>query len=175
MLLDLINFEKLRRVILHLAVILVVLGLQTLLFSRIHPLGVKPMFVPAVVVAIALFEGGVWGSTLGLMTGILCGLRFSGDIVLFAVLFAVIGFLSGLLSQFLVNRRFFSYYMLCIAAFLLTAFCQMFPFLVYYSTEPLILLRTALLHVLWSLPFPALIYFPIKNIVQRNFKEHHLR
>lgn len=175
MLLDLINFEKLRRVILHLAVILVVLGLQTLLFSRVQPLGVKPMFVPAVVVAIGLFEGGVWGGTLGLVTGILCGMRYSGNLVLFAVLFAVIGFLVGLLSQFFVNKRFFSYYMLCIAAFVLTAFCQMFPLLVYYNAEPRLLLRTALLQVLWSLPFPALIYFPIKNIVQRIFKEHHLR
>jgi len=171
MLLDLINFEKVRRTLLHLAVILVVLGLQTLLFSRIRPLGVTAMFVPAVVVAIGLFEGGAWGGTLGLVTGVLCGLRYSGSVVLFAVLFAAIGFLVGLLSQFFVNKRFFSYYMLCIPAFALTAFCQMFRLLVYYDAAPLALLRTGLLQTLWSLPFPLLIYFPVKNIVQHSLKE----
>ena len=175
MLLDLINFEKLRRALLHLAVILVVLGLQTLLFSRVRIFGVAPMFVPAVAVAIGLFEGGVWGGTLGLVTGVLCGLRYSGDVVLYAVLFAVIGFLAGLLTQFYVNRCFVSYYALCVAAFVLTAFCQLFPLLAFYGAEPFALLRTALLQVLWSLPFPFLIYFPVKNIVQRSRSDRHAR
>lgn len=170
MLLDLINFEKLKRAVLHFVVILVVLALQNLLFSRIRPLGAAAMFVPAVVVAIGLFEDGAWGGLFGLLTGILCGARYSGCLVLFAVLFAAFGFLTGLLTQYFVNKRFFSYYVLCVCAFVITAFCQMFRLLFFRDASPLLLLRTGALQVLWSLPFPVLIYFPVKNIVRRQKK-----
>ena len=167
MLLDLINFEKLKRALLYFAVVIVVLAVQTLLFARVRPLGAAPMFVPAVVTAIALFEGGVWGAVFGLITGVLCALRYSGTLLMFPVLFAVIGFFSGLLAQFLMNRRFFSYFALSVAAFVLTAFCQMFRPLFFLDAPALAVLRVGLLQVLWSLPFPFLIYFPVKNIGRR--------
>ena len=170
MLLDLINFKKLKRVLLYLAVILVVMALQTLLFSRIRPLGAAPMFVPAVVTAIALFEGSAWGAMLGLVTGVLCALRFSGTTFLFPVLFSLIGFFSGLLAQFLMNRRLFSYFALSVAALVLTAFCQMFRPLFLLDAAPLAVLRTAFLQVFWSLPFPFLIYFPVRNIGRSSLK-----
>ncbi len=164
MLLDLINFEKLKRALLYAAVVMVVLALQTLLFSRVRFLGAAPMFVPAVVTAIALFEGGVWGAVFGLAAGILCALRYSGTLVLFPVLFALIGFFSGLLAQFVMNRRFFSYFALSVVAFVLTAFCQMFRPLFFLDAPAADVLRVGALQVLWSLPFPFLIYFPVKNI-----------
>ena len=166
MLLDLISLQKLKRAILYFAVVLVVLGLQNLLFSRIRPLGVAAMFVPAVVVAIGMFENGLWGAMFGLVTGILCGMRYSGCLILFAVLFAAFGFFSGLLSKYFVNRRFFSYCALCFAAFVITAFCQMFRLLFLTDASSLALLRTGALQVLWSMVFPFLIYFPVKNIVR---------
>ena len=167
MLLDLINFEKLKRALLYLAVVLVVMALQTLLFARLRPLGVAAMFVPAVVTAIALFEGGVWGSAFGLVTGVLCALRYSGTVLLFPILFSVIGFFSGLLAQYVMNRRFFSYFALSVAAFVLTAFCQMFRPLFFLGAPAPAVLRVGLFQVLWSLPFPFLIYFPVKNIGRR--------
>jgi len=170
MLLDLINLRKIKRAVLYLAVVLVVLGLQNLLFARIRPLGVAAMFVPAVVVAIGMFEGGLWGAMFGLVTGVLCGMRYSGSLILFAVLFAAFGFFAGLLSKYFVNKRFFSYYALCAAAFIVTAFCQMFRLLFLTDAALLPLLRTGLLQVLWSLVFPVLIYFPVKNIVRHQEK-----
>lgn len=170
MLLDLINFEKLKRALLYFAVVLVVLAVQTLLFARLRPLGAAPMFVPAVVTAIALFEGGVWGAMFGLVTGILCGLHYGDGLVMFAVLFAAIGFFAGMLAEFVMNRRFFSYFALTVAAFVLTAFCQMFRPLFFLDAAPLAVLRTGLFQVLWSLPFPFLIYFPVKNIGKRRAK-----
>jgi hypothetical protein len=167
MLLDLINFGKIKRALLYFAVILVVMALQTLLFARLRILGAAPMFVPAVVTAVALFEGGVWGAAFGLVTGILCALRYSGTVVLFPILFSAIGFFSGTLAQYVMNRRFFSYFALSVAAFVLTAFCQMFRPLFFLDADPLAVLRVGLFQVLWSLPFPFLIYFPVKNIGRR--------
>ena len=170
MLLDLINFEKLKRALLYFAVVIVVLAVQTLLFARVRPLGAAPMFVPAVVTAIALFEGGVWGALFGLVTGILCALRYSGTLVVFPILFAAIGFFSGLLAQFVMNRRFFSYFALSVAAFVLTAFCQMFRPLFFLNAPALAVLDLGLKQVVWSLPFPFLIYFPVKNIGRRRLR-----
>lgn len=170
MILDLINLQKIKRAVLYFAVVLVVLGLQNLLFSRIRPLGVAAMFVPAVVIAIGMFEDGLWGAVFGLITGMLCGIRYHGCLVLFAVLFAAFGFVSGLLSKYFVNKRFFSYYALCLGAFLVTAFCQMFKLLFLTDTSLLSLLRTGGLQVLWSMFFPVLIYFPVKNIVRHQKK-----
>lgn len=170
MLLDLINFEKLKRALLYSAVVMIVMALQTLLFARFRLFGAAPMFVPAVVTAIALFEGGVWGAVFGLITGILCALRYSGTVLLFPLLFSAIGFFSGMLAQFVMNRRFFSYFAMSAAAFALTAFCQMFRPLFFLNAEPLAVLRVGLFQVLWSLPFPFLIYFPVKNIGRRRLK-----
>ena len=170
MLLDLINFEKLKRALLYFAVVAVVLALQTLLFSRLRLLGAAPMFVPAVVTAIALFEGGVWGAVFGIITGVLCGLRYSSRVVTFAVLFAAIGFFSGVLAEYVLNRRFISYFALSAAAFVLTAFCQMFRPLFFLNAPAAHVLLLGLKQVLWSLPFPFLIYFPVKNIGRRRLK-----
>ena len=111
-LLDLINLNKIRRAILYAFAIAVTLWLQTSVFSRIAPLGVKPFFVPVIVVAIGLWEGGVWGGVLGLLTGLYCDLNMTGSTVTFLILFAILGFLSGALADFLINRRFVAYLLL---------------------------------------------------------------
>ena len=79
-------------------------------------------------------------------------------------------FFSGMLAQYVMNRRFFSYFALSAAAFVLTAFCQMFRFLFFLNAPALAVLRVGLFQVLWSLPFPFLIYFPVKNIGRRRIK-----
>jgi hypothetical protein len=40
-----------------------------MVFSKIAFLGVKAMFIPVTIVAIGMFEGGVWGGAFGLCTG----------------------------------------------------------------------------------------------------------
>ena len=169
MLFDLVNLDRIRRFIVYAAIMLVVLLLQTMVFSRIAPLGVKPMFVPAFVVAIGMFEGGVWGGVFGLLTGMLCDSSYHSSVVLFTLLFPIIGFFSGLLAQFFVNKRFFSYIFLSIAALVLTAVCQSFPSLVFMGSAPLPIFRVAFLQVLWSVPFIFAIYLPCRALSQRNF------
>lgn len=67
---DLINKEKIHRVLWCALYMAVTVALQTTVFAHIALFGVHAMFVPAVVVAVGVFEGGTWGAVFGLVTAI---------------------------------------------------------------------------------------------------------
>lgn len=159
MLADLINFDKVRRAIAYAAYILVVLLFQNLFFAEITVLGVRAMFVPAVIVAVGMYEGGVWGAVFGLLTGIFCDMSL-GNTALFTALLPVVGFFSGMLFERAVNRSFFAYMCVSLAALVFIGFGQMFRLLVFLGQSPLALFRTLLFQTLWSLPPAALVYLP---------------
>ena len=142
-----------RRGVLYALYLLGFLLLQNVVFSHIAPLGVRSMFMPALVTAVALFEGGSRGGDFGLAAGILCDLFFAGQTVLFTVLFPLIGFAVGLLADFYLNRRFFSYAVLAVLSLFIAALAQMFPLLVYKGQGSWALWRTVILQTLWSVPF----------------------
>ncbi len=144
---------RIRRGVLYALYLLGFLLLQNVVFSHVAPLGVKAMFMPALVTAVALFEGGGRGGYFGLAAGILCDLFFDGQTVLFTVLFPVMGFTVGLLADYYLNRRFFSYAVLSILSLFLAAAAQMFPLLVYRGQGSWALWRTVILQTLWSVPF----------------------
>ena len=75
-------WQRSRRGVLYALYLLGALVLQNVIFSHIAPLGVRAMFMPALVVAVALFEGGGTGGYFGLAAGIVCDLFFSGQTVL---------------------------------------------------------------------------------------------
>jgi hypothetical protein len=91
-----------------------------------------------------------------------CDLFFAGQTVLFTILFPVIGFTVGLLADFYLNRRFFSYAVLAAAALFLSAFAQMFSLLVYRGQGSWMLWRSAILQTLWSIPFIFPAYYICK-------------
>lgn len=168
MLWDLINFNKLRRAVIYALLLALVMLFQDALLSELKILGVKSMFVPAMVVAVGLFEGGVWGGVFGLAAGFFCDMCYSENTVLFTVLFPLFGFLSGWMGAYMVNRRFFAYLVLCAAALCMTAFCQMFRLLFIVGADPAALCRTAALQVLWSLPLAVPLYFPPRSLSQKD-------
>ena len=137
-----------RRAILYGAYLLGFLVLQNVVFSHIAPFCVRAMFMPALVVAVALFEGGYRGGLFGLAAGIVCDLYFAGQTVLFTVLFPV-----GLLGDFYLNRRLFTYSVMAVLALLLSSLAQIFGLLVYRGQGSFVLWRTAILQTLWSIPF----------------------
>ena len=69
---DLIDLKKIRRALLYIACLVVMLYIQETLLSRISPLGVRAMPVPAFIAAIGLFEGGLWGGLFGVLAGLMC-------------------------------------------------------------------------------------------------------
>lgn len=164
---ELINLRKARKAILYLLCIIVTLWLQTMVFSRVELLGAKPFFVPALIVAIGLYEGGVWGGLLGLAAGLGCMWSMAGSPLLFLVLLPVCGFLSGLLADYLINRRFLAYLLLAALALLLTAVLQALPLWIFRGAAVQPLLTVALLQALWALPLAVPAYFVTKLLAGR--------
>jgi len=161
-------WTSIRRTVLYGLYLLGFLLLQNVVFSHIAPLGVRAMFMPALVVAVALFEGGRTGGVFGLAAGIACDLFFSSQTVLFTVLFPVMGFTVGFLVDFFLNRRFFAYAAMAAAALFLAAFAQMFSLLVYRGQNSFALWWTAILQTLWSLPFLFPAYYLCKAFPWRS-------
>ena len=169
--LELINLRKARKAILYLFCLILAIWLQTMVFSRLMLLGVKAFFLPALIVAIGLFEGGVWGGILGLAAGFGCMLSMVGYPVLFLVLLPAFGFLSGVLADFLINRRFTSYLILAAIALLLTAFLQAAPLWIFHGAEARAVFSVAALQAAWSLPMAVLCYFAAKALAGREREE----
>lgn len=165
--LELINIEKVRKAILYLLFGLVCLWVQTMVLSRVRLLGVSPFFIPALAVAIGMFEDGVWGGAFGVVLGAYCDLCFTDSTVLFLILFAVLGFVAGMLTRYFINRRFFSYLVLAVPALLLTAGCQILPLLVFRGDAPGPLFGVAALQCLTALPFAAAAYAAVRRIAGR--------
>lgn len=167
MLLDLIDLSKLRRAIVYTLLLAVLFICQDLLVARIALFGVRAMLIPAAVVAIGLFEGGLWGGFLGLAAGYFFDLGYTEQTVLFTLLLTAIGFFSGVLGKYLFHKGFVSYMVLVLTAMTLITLIQMFRFLFFTDTNAWAVWRTGLIQILWSLPWAVPIYFPCKAIAAR--------
>ncbi|MBP8639310.1 MAG: hypothetical protein KBI01_00200 [Oscillospiraceae bacterium] len=164
MLLDMINLEKVRRAIIYFGVLLLVLFVQNIILSRISVFGVHAFIAPIAVVAVGFFEGGVWGGVFGLVMGLFCDMNLNDIKVMLTVIFPIIGFVSGAAATYFVNKRFFSFFFVCLAALVLTAVCQMFKFIAIADANILPVLITAGLQTLWSIPFTFALYYPCRSL-----------
>ena len=151
-----INVKRLLRYALYMFLSLLA---QTMLLNRFRILGVCPMVLPAVAVAVGMFEGSSWGAFFGLIMGIFADMAFIENTVLFTLLFPALAFVSGFISQFFINRRFFAFMGAALAALLVTGAVQLLHTAV-TDVFSLSMISTALLQTLWSLPFSTLAYFP---------------
>lgn len=180
MLLDLIDLSKLRRGIVYGLLLAAGLILQNMIVSRITLLGVRAMLIPALVVGVGLFEGGVWGGVLGLAAGYFTDMGYSGTVVMFTVLLPAAGFFAGVLGKYMLHKGFVSYLFLTLLALAVIAFCQMFRFLFMVSDDAMgflrlylgggtawPVLRTGLLQTVWSLALSVPVYFPCRRIAAR--------
>jgi len=165
--LELIDFKKVRRALWYILCIIVTVALQNLLFGRVVIFGVHPFFVPVIIIAIGVYEGAVWGAAMGLIAGYACDLTMLDSTVLYMVLFAALGFAAGFLTEFIINRRFFSCFVLCLLALLAAGICQIVPLWIFKSTPLGALLPTLLLQVLLGCPFSVPAYFAVKAICTR--------
>ena len=168
MLWDLINREKLRRALLYLLYMLLCLLAQDSIFANLRLFGVNMLFLPAAVVAVGMFEDGVWGAVFGLVMGFLADISYDNT-ALFTALFPALGFFSGVLSRWYVNRRFFAYMCLALFALALTAVFQFLGLALEGHSLPA-MAWVGLWQVVFSLPAAAVLYFPCKAIASPHKK-----
>ena len=158
--LDRINFGKIGRYGIYLLVCLI---LQNIIFTQLRLAGVCPMVLPAVAVAMGMFEGATWGPLFSLLLGIFTDMAFVENTIFFTLVFPVISFAAAFISNFFINRRFFAYMGAAALGLLVTAAGQVLKTAASDSFS-MIMVTTALLQTVWSLPFAALVYLPPARI-----------
>ena len=151
-----INVKRLLKYALYMFLSLVA---QNMLFTQIRPFGVCPMVLPAVAVAVGMFEGATWGAVFSLIMGIFADMAFIENTVTFTILVPALSFAAGFVSQFYINRRFFAFMGVTLAALLVTGVVQMLKTAA-MDVWAGSMITTVLLQTLWSLPPAVLAYFP---------------
>ncbi len=159
---DLINKRAIRSALWCALYLIVTILAQNTIFARVRLWGVHAMFVPAVVIAVAMFHGSVWGAVFGLAAGFLCDMGYPETNILFLTLLPFIGFGAGMASEYLVNRTLLGFLCLCMLGFLITGFAQMFRPWIFKGAAFAPLLGAALRQTIVSLPL-AIPYFYISR------------
>mgnify|MGYP001041781521 CR=1 FL=1 len=132
---------------------------QNMLFTQLRLFGVCPLVLPAVAVAVGMFEGATWGAVFSLIMGIFADMSFVEHTIFFALVLPALSFAAAFVSQFFINRRFFAFMGITLAALFITAVLQMLKTLA-GDTWSGAMLSTIIVQTLWSLPFSAVAYFP---------------
>lgn len=151
-----INIKRILKYALYMFLSLIT---QNMLFTQIRPAGVCPMVLPAVAVAVGMFEGASFGAGFSLIMGIFADMAFVENTILFTVLFPALAFAAGFVAQYFINRRFFAYMGAAFAGLALTALVQLLKTAATDSFSAS-MIGTAVLQTLWSLPPAVLAYYP---------------
>ena len=117
-----INLNKLLRYGAYLVVCLI---FQNILFTKLRVLDVCPMVLPAVAVAMGMFEGATWGPIFSLVLGILADMGFVENTVFFTLLLPCLSFAAAFVANFFINRRFFAYMGAAVLGLAITAAGQL--------------------------------------------------
>jgi len=150
---------NLRKIIFYALYIFLALVLQNMLLGQIRILGVSAMVLPAAAVAMGMFEGASWGAVLGLILGFFSDMAYIESTVMFTLVFPCLAFAAGFLTHFFINKRFFAFMGIAIAALAITAGIQGLKILAAEGWS-MDILYTAVLQFVLSLVPAALAYFP---------------
>ena len=139
-----------KRVLSYALYMFLALVAQNMLFTQFRLFGTCPMVLPAVAVAVGMFQGATW---------IFADMAYVENTVTFTLIFPALAFAAGFISQFFINRRFFAFMGAALAGLFVTALVQMLKTLAADGFS-MAMVGTVLLQTLWSLPPAALAYFP---------------
>lgn len=159
----LIDMGKMRVFLEYAVYLLLAMLLQSLLFSRLSIFGVKGFILPAAAVAAGMFLGGVRGAVFGICLGLFTDLSFTDSTFMYTLVFSILGFGAGFASEFYINKSFFVFMVMSIAAVLLTGLVQLLSAAIFSGAELLPGLKTVLLQTVLSIPPVMLLYLPFKN------------
>ena len=159
----LMDLGKMRVFLEYAVYLLLAMLLQSLLFSRLIIFGVKGFILPAAAVAAGMFLGGVRGAVFGICLGLFTDLSFTDSTFMYTLVFSILGFGAGFASEFYINKSFFVFMVMSIAAVLLTGLVQFLSAAIFSGAELLPGLKTVLLQTVLSIPPVMLLYLPFKN------------
>ncbi len=156
---DFFSAKNIKRLLKYALYMFLALITQNMLFTQIRPLGVCPLVLPAVAVAVGMFEGATFGAVFSLIMGFFADMAFIENTTTFTILFPALAFASGFVAQFFINRRFFAYMGAAFVGLLATGIVQMLKTSAMDAFAP-VMLVTVFLQTLWSMPPAVLAYYP---------------
>ena len=156
-------------ILLHGLLIVTVYVFQGVILPFMRLNGLVPLLLPIASTGIALYEGRYTGGIAGLFAGILCDISFNHPVGVFTVLLTITGLAIGTLADTVVLRGFVTYYISCAAVLVLSAFVQIFPFMVNpYQNVPLhSLMNIAIQQTIYSLILALPIWFFVQSLGKR--------
>lgn len=163
---DLIRKDRLRSILLLTLYLALTLLAQNTLFAKMRLWGVHAIVLPALMVAVGMFRGPVWGGVFGIFAGVFANMGYPESIVLFILLLPLIGYVSGMLAEHLLTRSLVAFLCMTLGAQLLTALFQLFRLWVFQGADLSALLMTGLKQTVVSLPF-SIPFFYISRAVSR--------
>ena len=153
--------------------LLVVFIFQGMVFPYIRIAGFSPLLLPLVGTGIAVHEGRVAGGIAGIFAGFLCDLSLNEPVGLFTVLLTFSGLIVGTLADSAIRRGFVTYFILCIGVLIISALVQMLPLIYFGNVAISQLMPTALWQTVYSMIFAVPIWFSIKAIGKRVYRESY--
>ena len=156
---DFFSAKNIKRLLKYALYMFLALITQNMLFTQIRPLGVCPLVLPAVAVAVGMFECATCGAVFSLIMGFFADMAFIENTTTFTILFPALAFASGFVAQFFINRRFFAYMGAAFVGLLATGIVQMLKTSAMDAFAP-VMLVTVFLQTLWSMPPAVLAYYP---------------
>lgn len=156
---DFFSAKNIKRLLKYALYMFLALITQNMLFTQIRPLGVCPLVLPVVAVAVGMFEGATFGAVFSLIMGFFADMAFIENTTTFTILFPALAFASGFVAQFFINRRFFAYMGAAFVGLLATGIVQMLKTSAMDAFAP-VMLVTVFLQTLWSMPPAVLAYYP---------------
>ena len=156
---EILSKIKVRRMLQYALYLFLALLTQNMLLTQLRIAGVCPMILPAVAIAVGMFEGATWGAVFSLIMGVFADMAFVENTILFTLLFPTLAFASGFVSTYFINRRFFAFMGASLLGLAITALVQMMH-TVATDTFATVMFRTVALQTLWSLPFAIPAYLP---------------
>ena len=163
---DLIRKDRLRSVLLLALYLALTLLAQNTLFARLRLWDVRVIVLPALMVAVGMFRGPIWGGVFGIFAGFFADMGYPETMMLFLFLLPLLGYVGGMLSEHLLTRSLVAFLCMALGAQLLTAFFQLFRLWVFQGAELSALLITGLKQTVVSLPF-SIPFFYISRAVNR--------
>ena len=154
-------------ILLHALLLVAVYVFQGVIFPFMRIGGLVPLMLPIAGAGVALYEGRNTGGVVGLFAGVLCDISFNEPVGTFTVLLTLTGLGIGALADAFILPGFVAYFISCATVLIISAFVQMFPFLVLESIPVQSLIATAIQQTLYSLIFTLPIWFAVRALGKR--------
>ena len=153
-------------ILLHTLLIVTVYVFQAVVFPFMRLGGLVPLLLPVAGTGIALYEGRDVGGVAGLFAGILCDISFNQPAGVFTVLLTLTGLFVGALADAYILRGFVTFYVSSAAVLIVSAFVQMFPFMISTTVNvPMqALMQTAVGQTVYSLILALPIWIFVRAI-----------